>query len=122
MRIVSSLVLIWLLISVPARSQEVPEACKNLSPCTEDVVCKAAPPRDCSLSRDNRDCGRHILGMHINEPSCEAEKAQQNAEYERNKVVCEAQKSYEMAIQRANCVAAIQACQNIAKSCAVLSK
>jgi hypothetical protein len=122
MRVVSTLVLIWLLISVPVRSQEVPEACKNLSPCTEDVVCNAAPPRDCSLPRDNRNCGRRILGLHINEPACEDEKAQQNAEYEQNKAMCEAQKNSEIAIQRANCAAAIQACQNIAKSCAVLSK
>jgi hypothetical protein len=122
MRVVSTIVLIWLLIYVPARSQEVPEACKDLSPCTEDVVCKAAPPRDCSLPRDNRECGRRILGLHINEPECEGAKAQQNAEYDQSRAMCEEQRRSEIAIQRANCAAAIRACQNIAKSCAVLSK
>ncbi len=49
--------------------------------------------RDCSLQQDTRSCGRDVLGIHYNDPVCEAAKAAQNAGYSAAKASCEASKS-----------------------------
>ncbi len=121
------IVLAWVMISLPAFSQELPAECKSLSTCDEASTCKPMPPRDCTLSRDNRECGRtlYILGItkiHITDQVCEEEKARQNAKYSADKAACDAQKSYDESVQKQKCMAAIQACKSIAKACADLVK
>jgi len=127
MKVVAVLVLTGVMISLPALSKEVPAECKSLSSCDEESTCKITrPPRDCTLSQDNRECGRNLNfgvgSIHINDPVCEAEKARQNAIYSAKKATCEAQKDSDVLIQQQNCLAAIQACKDITKACADLAK
>src|SRR6478752_4153621 len=56
--------------------------------------------RDCSLQEDTRSCGHDIdLGFlgkhHVNDPTCESQKAAQNTGFAVAKASCEAQKSAE---------------------------
>jgi hypothetical protein len=126
MKAATFLVLTAVMISLPAFSQDVPAECKSPPSCDEASICISRPPRDCTLARDNRECGRNInLGftkIHTNDPACEAAKASQNAAYSAAKAACEAQKSSEDAMQKQNCLSAIQACKAISKACADLAK
>jgi hypothetical protein len=108
--------------SVIYTAQPQPDECMKYSSCEEFKCDALRPSRDCALVRDNRECGRYLLGVHINDPSCEASKAAQNAIYERSKAVCEAQKTSEMESRRLSCLTALQTCQSILKVCAELAK
>jgi len=57
--------------------------------------------RDCSLQQDTRNCGHDVLGVHVNDPVCEAAKAAQNAGYAAAKASCEASKSTQNGIYAA---------------------
>jgi hypothetical protein len=64
---------------------------------------------DCSLQVDTRSCGHDVLGVHINDPFCEAAKAAQNAGYSAAKGVCEttkAAKNADFSREKAMCEAA----------------
>ena len=129
MRIAAVLLLTGAMFTLPALPQELketPAQCKSLLPCTEESICIAGATRNCTLSRDARECGKslnlEVTTLHLNDPACELERQRQNKAYAMDKAICEEKNALEASTQRQNCLAAIEACKAVTNACASLAK
>lgn len=57
-------------------AQDTPIQCGNIPQIGQEVTC--SKPTTVTV-RDNRECRTHILGLTINDPACEAQKAAANS-------------------------------------------
>ena len=88
---------------------------------TESCNGMCASNRDCSLPPDSRSCGHDISlpfngHIHVNDPTCEAAKAAQNAAYANQRATCELVKAAERSeceVRKSGCLAVAKACGDV---------
>jgi hypothetical protein len=102
------MILLVSLLAVPKglSAQDAPIKCGDIPQMGQDLACSKPAT---AIAPDKRECRKHILGLSINDPVCEVEKAAANGS--RQAGIAEANVAYQSCIANLEAMRAINRAQ-----------